>query len=294
MKIKKAGVIGSGMMGREISLVYALAGKEVILHDVTMDIVKKSHELQSGILDREIKKGRREAGIKEPTLARISITDRLEDMADCDIVTECVVEDVEIKKEVFSKLDKICKPETIFASNTSSILITKLSAAVSEARRKRFLGMHYFSPATVMKLVEVVPCLNADPGIVDIVISMAKENGKSPIKVKDNTGFAVNRMLVIFMAEAVRLVEEGVASVEDIDNACKLGLGHPIGPLELMDVTDIHLNYLVNQQLMEEHGERYRPRPLTYKKSLVGEIGKKARIGWYEYDENGKKIRGTL
>lgn len=289
MNIKKVGVIGSGMMGREISLAHARAGYQVILSDINMEIVQKSHEMQTGILDREIKRNRLEADKKDEILARISITDKLEDMADCDLVTECILEDLDLKKETFGKLDKICKPETIFCSNTSSILITKISAGVSEERRKQFVGTHYFSPAMVMKLIEVVPGLACSEETAETVLAFGKSLDKVPIRVKDNTGFAVNRMLVVLMAEAVRLVEEGVCSVEDVDNACKFGLGHPIGPLELMDNTDLYLNHLVNLQLMEEHGERFRPRPLVYKKALIGELGRKTGKGFYRY-EDGKKV----
>jgi len=251
---KKVGVVGSGMMGREISLCFAVAGYEVWLNDTSMEILENARGLQSATIDKEIRRGRMsEDTNKEEILNRIHPTTILNDMKDCLIVTEAVSEIVELKQDIFRQLDLICDAETFFASNTSSILITKLQTAVSDERKKKMLGMHYFSPAIVMKLVEVVKGHMTSQATVDKCLEIAKSIGKIPITVKDNTGFAVNRIVTIYLDEAVRLVEEGVASVEDIDIACKVGLGFPIGPFEFLDVTDIHLHKLVNDQMVEEH-----------------------------------------
>lgn len=285
MKAAKVGVIGAGMMGAEIALSFARGGSSVIMSDSGLEMAQKGKERQETVLDKHISKGRLEAGLKDGLLARIVATDAMEDMADCDLVIEAVVETLEVKAAVFVKLDGLCKKETIFASNTSSIPITKIAATVSPERQKRFLGMHFFSPAFVMKLVEVIPGFLTEASAVDFAKEVVKEIGKTPVEIKDVAGFAVNRMLNIFFIEAIRLYEEGVATIEDIDTACKLGLGHPVGPFELLDLTSLDLNEKVHEVLFEAYGERFRPRPLLRKMVSAGYYGRKNGKGFYSYNK---------
>jgi 3-hydroxybutyryl-CoA dehydrogenase len=200
-----------------------------------------------------------------------------------DLVIEAVFEKFEIKKEVFNALDSVCKPETVFATNTSSIPITLLAASVSEKRRGYFVGAHFFSPASIMKLVEVIPGLETHEETVEKSMEFCKSIGKTPIRVKDVTGFAVNRLLHAMWIEANRLLEEGVATPEDIDTACKLGLGHPIGPYALMDLTSNDLNLMIQRILYDSYGERFRPRPILKQKVDAGHLGRKTGRGWYVY-----------
>jgi len=179
-------------------------------------------------------------------------------------------------------LDRLVSNDCVLASNTSSISITTLASKVSEARRSRFIGTHFFSPVSRMKLVEVIPGLDTDPLIVDQMMNACREIGKTPIEVKDVVGFAVNRLLHAMMIEATRLVEEGVASPEDIDVACRLGLGHPIGPFQLMDATQISLSLQVQEILCEAYGDRFKPRPIMKQMVGAGYNGKKSGRGWYK------------
>jgi len=280
---KNAGIIGAGMMGAEIALAFAQNGFTVIICDAKLELAEKGKRIQAAILDKNIKKGRLPLAEKEPILARITPTDKLSEMYDCDVVIEAVFEDFDIKSRIFTELDKVCKSECLFASNTSSIPITKLATAVSSARARQFLGMHFFSPATIMKLVEVIPGLLCEADAIAQAQELVKAVQKTPIVVKDVAGFAVNRLFNIFNIEAMRLIEEGVASAEDIDTACKLGLGHPMGPIELLDITSLDLNLKIHEVLFNEYGERFRPRPLLRKMVTAGLLGKKVGRGFYQY-----------
>lgn len=223
--MKRSAIIGAGMMGREIAIVYAKAGYQVALVDATMELAQGAKEKIGEILDRDIKKGRMEESRKAEILAGITPVSDRKQLADYDFITEAVPENFELKESIFKELDGICKPETIFLSNTSTISITKLSQAVSQARKRRFLGTHYFSPASVMKLVEVIPGHLSDDDVVAKVATMMGELGKETVIVKDVPGFVVNRIYHVIMIEALKLLEEGVASVEDIDRACKFRNG---------------------------------------------------------------------
>ena len=189
-------------------------------------------------------------------------------------------EDEAVKAEIYRTLDRVCGPSCIFASNTSTIPISTLASYVGEARRSLFVGTHYFSPASRMKLVEVIPAFDTASETVEIALRLCTEIGKTPVRVKDVAGFAVNRLLHVFMIEAVRLVEEGVASPEDIDTACRLGLGHPMGPFELMDATTSSLCLQAQQIMHEAYGERFRPRPLLKQRVRAGMVGGRGRPGW--------------
>ncbi len=283
--LKKVGVVGAGMMGAEIALCFAAAGCEVVMSDATLALATKGKDRQGQVLDKSIKKGKTDAADKEPILNRVTITDRLEDMADADLVIEAASEEFAIKSKIFSTLDTVCKEDCVIASNTSSIPITRLATTVSRKRMARFLGMHFFSPAFVMKLVEVIPGYLCEREAVEIAKEAVRTLGKTPVEIKDVAGFAVNRLLNIFFIEAIRLLEEGVATVEDIDTACKLGLGHPVGPFELLDVTGVDLNLKVHEVLFNEYGERYRPRPLHRKLVTAGMYGKKSGEGFYKYEK---------
>ena len=279
----KVGVVGAGMMGAQIALCFARSGSESFMKDSTRDLAEKGKERVAKVLDRAIKKGVLPEEEKEPTLSRLVPTDQYQDLAEVDLVIEAVFEKLEIKKEVFNALDSVCKPETVFATNTSSIPITLLAASVSEKRRGYFVGAHFFSPASIMKLVEVIPGLETHEETVEKSMEFCKSMGKTPIRVKDVTGFAVNRLLHAMWIEANRLLEEGVATPEDIDTACKLGLGHPIGPYALMDLTSNDLNLMIQRILYDSYGERFRPRPILKQKVDAGHLGRKTGRGWYVY-----------
>ncbi len=287
VKIERVGVVGAGLMGSEIALVFALAGKDVLLSDVSAESLGRALDSLGRVLDRGVQRSFYTAEQKEAALARITTTTDLSRYADRDLVIEAVFEDEQVKAETFRKLDAICSAQCIVASNTSSISISGLASNVSAARREHFLGTHFFSPVSRMKLVEVIPGLDTSEACVEVTMQACREAGKTPIRVKDVVGFAVNRVLHAFMIEAVRLVEEGVATPEDIDLACKLGLGHPIGPFELMDATQNSLSLQVQHILRDAYGERFHPRPLLRQMVQAGYNGKRAGRGWYRYE--GKK-----
>ena len=279
---EKIGVVGAGLMGAEIALNFALAGHSVLLHDRTDELLAAAKQRLGTILDRGIPRGFFKEADKEPALARIETTTALDRFADRDFVTEAVFEDEVVKAEIYRALDRICAPDCIFASNTSTIPISTLAAYTGEARRPNFIGTHYFSPASRMKLVEVIPAFETAPETVETAMRLCEAAGKVPIRVKDVAGFAVNRMFLIFLQEAVRLVDEGVATVEDIDTACKLGLGHPMGPFELMDATTSRLVLQASDILFDAYGERFRPPALLKQRVRAGFGGGRGQKGWRE------------
>jgi 3-hydroxybutyryl-CoA dehydrogenase len=283
--VKKVGVVGAGMMGSEIALCFAASGISVAMHEVSLDLAIKAKERLGGILDKSIKKGKVTEEEKEQSLNRIGVTDDFAGFDDVDVVLEAVFEDFKTKKDVFSRLDKICKPECIFATNTSSMPITLLATSVGSERIGKFLGAHFFSPAFIMKLVEIIPALDTEEASVAIVMDCCRSIGKTPVRVKDVAGFAVNRLLHAMWVEACRLLEEGVATPEDIDMACKFGLGHPIGPFSLMDLTSNDLNLRVQQILFDAYGERFRPRPVLKQLVDANHLGRKTGRGWHNYNK---------
>jgi 3-hydroxybutyryl-CoA dehydrogenase len=283
--IEKVGVVGAGLMGSEIALVFALAGKDVLLNDVSDENLARAITGLDRALAKGVQRGFYEDGQKAAALARIRTSTDLARYADRELVIEAVFEDEKVKAETFRKLDLILDDDCIIASNTSTISITVLSSYVKPERRSRFVGTHFFSPVSRMKLVEVIPGIDTSPETVAAATQACREAGKTPIRVKDVVGFAVNRMLHAFFIEAVRLVEEGVATPEELDLACKLGLGHPVGPFELMDATQNSLSLQVQGILCEAYGERFQPRPLLKQMVQAGYNGKRAGRGWYRYDK---------
>ncbi len=283
--IKKVGVVGAGMMGAEIALCFARAGLQTILSDTSLEMAEKGKEKQEAILEKRIKKGKMEEQEKEKILNRVVPAGDLASMADCDLVIEAVLENLKIKQEIFASLDEICKETTILASNTSSISITKLAAAVGDQRKERFIGMHFNSPASVMKLVEVIPALLTKEETAELVVQVLTDIEKEPVRVKDVVGFGLNRLFHCFYLEACRLVEEGVCTPEDVDKICKYGLGHPMGICALLDITGHDLNQSVDQILFEAYGDRFRPSPVIQRMVDSGRLGRKTGAGFYEYNK---------
>ena len=277
---EKIGVVGAGLMGAEIALVFALAGHDVLLSDQTEAVLATALERLARVLDRGIGRGFYKDDEKPTALAQIKTTVVLDDFADRDFITEAVFESEPVKAEIYQSLDRICRPDCILASNTSTIPISTLASYVGEGRRPYFIGTHYFSPASRMKLVEVIPAFETAPETIDTAMRLCREADKVPIPVKDVAGFAVNRMFLIFLQEAVRLVDEGVATVEDIDTACKLGLGHPMGPFELMDATTSSLCLQASEILFDAYGERFRPPALLQQRVKAGFTGGRGKKGW--------------
>ena len=282
-EVKKAGVVGAGMMGAEIALCFAMSGIEVAIKDIRMDVAKAGVDRASKALDKLIKKGQFDSLKKDTTLSLIKPSDTYEAFQDADFVVEAVAEDLHVKRQTLAELDKICKSQCLFSTNTSSLRVTALATAVSEDRRKRFLGTHFFSPVSVMKLVEVIPGLETEEKAVSHTTDVCKAIGKTPIRVKDVAGFAVNRLLHAMWIEAERCVEEGVATPEDIDIACRLGLGHPVGPFQLMDLVTNELTLNIQEILCQVYGPRFMPRPVLRQKVDAGHSGRKTGKGWYDY-----------
>jgi 3-hydroxybutyryl-CoA dehydrogenase len=285
MKISRVGVVGAGLMGSGIAEVSAKAGYETIAREVSDELVRKGLSRVEGSLGKAVEKGKLEASARDAARGRLRMTTRLEDLADCDIVIEAIVENPETKKETFAALDRSCKAETIFCSNTSSLTITEMSAATS--RPDRFAGLHFFNPVPVMKLVEVVRTIATSEETENTVFEFAKSLGKEPIRAHDNSGFVVNRLLVPYLLDAVRALEEGVGTKEDIDRGMELGCGHPMGPLRLLDFVGLDTTYFIAEIMFNEYREkRFAPPPLLKRMVLAGRFGKKSGRGFYEYGES--------
>lgn len=277
---KKAGVVGAGLMGSEIALVFALSGHEVILHDRDAAALDRGVKRIETVLHKGVERGNYVREQAEVAVGRLRTTADFTDFGACEIVTEAVFEAIEVKTAVLQALDAVCAESCVIASNTSTIPISTLARTLAEARRARFIGTHYFSPVSRMPLVEVIPGFDTEKRVVASTIDLMRDIGKTSIVIKDVAGFAVNRMLHAMMIEAVRLVEEGVASPEDLDTACRLGLGHPIGPFALMDVVSSDLCLQVQTILQEAYGERFRPPALLKQRVAAGLSGRRGRRGW--------------
>ena len=275
------GVVGAGLMGTEIALVFALSGHPVTLCDVSEKALEQAIQKLDQIYDRGAGRGMYKAELKASVLGLINTSSDMAALSNCSMVTEAVFEKQDVKASVLSELDSICRPNCVIATNTSTIPITVLASYVSPQRRPLFIGTHYFSPVSRMRLVKVIPALETAASTADAIMALCRAIGKDPIRIKDVTGFAVNRLLHVLMIEAVRLVEEGVASPADIDLACKLGLGHPMGPFELMDATTSSLCLQAQQIMFEAYGDRFRPRPLLKQRVQAGYVGGRGRPGWH-------------
>ena len=282
---KKVGVLGAGMMGAEIALCFAVKGCSVALKDTEMHLAEKGKARLGKVLDKAVQKGRFPADQQEETLNRIIPTADYDSFGDADLVIEAVFEDVELKKRLLTETDAACGPQCVIATNTSSIPITMLATAVSRDRRPLFGGAHFFAPAFIMKLVEVIPGLETSEGTLAYLLDACRMIDKTPIPIKDTAGFVVNRLLFAMFGEAVRLVDEGVATCEDIDSACRLGLGHPLGPFGLMDMADLGMALSVGEILKEAHGDRFRFGNALKQRVYAGHLGRKSGQGWYSYDK---------
>ena len=287
MAIQKVGVVGCGLMGSGIAQVAAHAGFAVTVREVSQQVVEKGLQSIEKNLGRLVEKGTLSAADRDEVRGRLRGTTNLEDLKDCDIVIEAILEQVPAKRELYGALDKICPPSTIFASNTSSISITEL--AVSTQRPTRFLGLHFFNPVPVMKLVEVVRTIATDADVYEEMVAFGTKLGKTAVRAHDSTGFIVNRLLVPYLLDAIRALEEGVGSIEDIDNSMKLGCGHPMGPLTLLDFVGLDTTYYISQIMFEEFKERrFASPPLLKRMVLAGWNGRKAGRGFYDYADPAK------
>jgi 3-hydroxybutyryl-CoA dehydrogenase len=284
MKISKVGILGAGLMGSGIAEICAKSGYETLVREVSEELARKGVSRIEGSLARAVDKGKLTAADRDSARGKIRTTTRLEDMADRDVVIEAIVENLETKKETFVELDRICKPETIFCSNTSSLTITEMSAVTK--RPDRFAGLHFFNPVPVMRLVEVVRTIATSDETEKAVFEFAKSLGKEPVRAHDNSGFIVNRLLVPYLLDAVRALEEGVGTKEDIDRGMELGCGHPMGPLKLLDFVGLDTTYYIAEIMFNEYRERrFAPPPLLKRMVLAGRMGKKSGRGFYEYGE---------
>lgn len=283
MKIRKVGIVGCGLMGSGIAEVSARAGYPTVVREVSPELAARGRGRIVQSVARGVEKGKLTAVQRDETLTRLTFTTALADLADCDIVIEAATENPQLKKELFTALDAGCKPETLLASNTSSIPIIELAAVTR--RPALVVGLHFFNPVPVMRLVEVVRSIQSSEASVTAARAFAESLGKRPIIAKDRAGFVVNVLLVPYMLEAVRLVENGVATAEDVDEGMKLGCGHPMGPLELLDFVGIDTTFSIAQILFDEFKDpHYAPPTLLKQMSIAGLHGRKTGRGFYTYE----------
>jgi 3-hydroxybutyryl-CoA dehydrogenase len=273
-------VIGAGLMGGEIALMQAYAGMNVLLIDVEPAKLDAALARLRALMEKGVPRGFFTADSVAPTLARIAPHTTYEALADASYVTEAVFESTEVKRGVLQLLNTACAPGCVIATNTSTIPISTLASFLPVERRASFIGTHYFSPVSRMKLVEVIRAFDTSDACFARAWKICTAMGKTPVRVKDVAGFAVNRMLHAFLIEAIRLVEEEVMSPEDIDTACRLALGHPMGPFELMDAVTSSLSLQAQEIMQEAYGERFRPRPLLKQRVRAGLVGGRGRPGW--------------
>ena len=289
MEIKKVGVLGCGLMGAGIAQVAATAGFETVVKEVSDDLIAKGFGGIEKSLARFAEKGTITSEQQNQIRSRLSGTTSFSELADCDIIIEAIIENLDEKRSTYSQLDKLCKPETIFASNTSSLSITEMMTATSAERQKRFIGMHFFNPVPLMKLVEVVRTILTDEDVFEQGVAFGKALGKVPVRASDKTGFIVNRLLVPYMLDAIRALEEGVGSIVDIDNAMKLGCGYPMGPFTLGDFVGLDTTYYIAEIMFNEFREkRFASPPLLKRMVLAGLYGRKSGRGFYDYTKDPK------
>jgi len=276
-------------MGAGIAQVAASAGFETVVREVSDDLITKGFSGIEKSLAKFAEKGTITSDQQREIRGRLSGTTSFADLADCDIIIEAIIENLDEKRSTYRQLDEICKPETIFASNTSSLSITEMMTATSAERQRRFVGMHFFNPVPLMKLVEVVKTILTDEAVYEQAVEFGKKLGKVPVRAGDKTGFIVNRLLVPYMLDAVRALEEGVGSIVDIDNAMKLGCGYPMGPFTLGDFVGLDTTYYIAEIMFNEFREkRFAPPPLLKRMVLAGLYGRKSGRGFYDYTKDAK------
>jgi 3-hydroxybutyryl-CoA dehydrogenase len=286
MAIEKIGVVGCGLMGSGIAQTAAQAGLQVTVREVTTELIDKGFASIDKSLARLVQRGTLTAGERDAARGRLRGATKLEDLAGCDFIIEAITEQLPAKKDLFRALDAVCPPQTIYASNTSSLSITEM--AVATRRPERFVGLHFFNPVPIMKLVEVIRTIATDPKVYEQVTAFAGRMGKTAVRTSDRTGFVVNRLLVPYLLDAIRALEEGVASIPDIDQAMKLGCGHPMGPLTLLDFVGLDTTYYIANIMFDEFKERrFAPPPLLKRMVMAGWNGRKAGRGFYEYSDPG-------
>ena len=286
--IQRVGVVGFGQMGSGIAQVCAQAGLDTLVREVDQSLIDKGLQRVDGSLARLVKSQRTTEADAKAARGRIRGTLSLADFRDRDLVIEAIVEEIGPKKKLFADLDAICGPTTLFCSNTSSLTIVEMAAATK--RPDRFAGLHFFNPPVIMKLVEIVQAITTSDETIAALREFIAKLGKTGVMCKDTTGFIVNRLMVPYLLGAVRMLELGIATKEDIDQAVKLGLGYPMGPFELIDYTGVDINYHVANVFFEEFREAgMAPPPLLRRMFLAGRLGTKTGKGFYEYDEQGKR-----
>lgn len=284
MEIKKVGVLGAGAMGNGIAQLAAQIGCEVVMRDIEDAFVERGMKSIDRFLSKSVEKGKLEAKEKDTIMGRIKGTTDMADLKDVDFLVEAVLEDLDLKKKVFKELDELCRPEVILSSNTSSMSITEIATATS--RPDKICGMHFFNPAPLMRLVEIIRGYYTSDETVATATELAKKMGKVTVEVKkDSPGFIVNRIMTPHFLEAIKMLEEGIATAEDIDTAVKNGLNYPMGPFELMDLTGIDIAYHVTEYFHKELNQELKWIAPTLMKSMIkaGKLGRKTRAGWYDY-----------
>jgi len=294
MAIQNVAVAGCGLMGSGIAQVCAQAGFPTVVREVNDALLEKGLKGIEKNLDRLVEKGALSAADRDAARGRLKGTTKIEDLAGADIVVEAIVEQLAAKREFWSALEPLCPKHTIFASNTSSLSITEMAFATK--RPQRFVGLHFFNPVPVMKLVEVIRTIATDEAVFEETHAFSLRLGKVPVRTSDRTGFIVNRLLVPYLLDAVRALEEGVASIEDIDNSMKLGCGHPMGPLTLLDFVGHDTTYYIANIMFEEFKEkRFAPPPLLKRMVMAGWNGRKSGRGFYDYSDpkNPKPVKLT-
>ena len=284
MEIKKIGICGCGQMGSGIAEVAAKAGVEVIVREITDDILKKGLGRIEKSLAKAVEKGKLDEASKAAILGRIKGTTKLEDLADCDLISEAIIENIDEKLDLYMQLDRVVKKEAIFASNTSSLSITEMGAVTN--RPGQFCGLHFFNPVPVMKLVEVVRTVATSDATYRTAMAFGEKVGKVVVSCKDRPGFVVNVLLVPYLLDAIRTYQDGVATREDIDTGMKLGCGHPMGPLELTDFIGLDTIYYIGEILFDEFKDHhYSAPPLLKSMVKAGYLGRKSGRGFYDYSK---------
>jgi 3-hydroxybutyryl-CoA dehydrogenase len=282
MEIRKVGVVGCGLMGGGIAQICAQSGFETVVREVSQELLDQGLRRIESILLKDIGKGKLDAQVKDAAMARLQPTTALDAFADCQVVVEAIVERLDAKRELFTVLDDICPPATIFASNTSSLTIIEI--AIATGRPDRFAGLHFFAPVPVMKLVEVIRSIATSDETIATLKNFGAALGKTVVEAKDTPGFIVNRLLVPYLIDAVRVLESGVASRDDIDAGMRLGCGHPIGPLALLDFVGLDTCYYIANIMFDEFKEpRFAPPALLKRMVLAGQLGRKSGRGFYDY-----------